>query len=536
VDHEGRAVDAATTSVVRSGLSVVADAIGITAVRAAYSTTVKGGSDVSSGLFDAAGRLVALSEVSMIGHLAPLRCAARSILADFPAATMAPGDVFLMNDPYRGGVHANDMQVFTPIFVGGDVAYLAASMVHVADVGGTSAGGLSGTVTDMFQEGLTLPPVKLHAAGRPVDDVYRIVAVNSRTPDTTIGDIQALVAGTRAGERELTALIGRLGPDGDDLLRTGVQAMFAHTESRVRHRLAAIGPQTGTGEAVIDDDGVRLDTPLRVRVRLTVRSDRLVIDFTGTDVQAVGPVSAPEGPAVSAALYGAWILMDDPDLPVNEGVFAGVEIVRPEGSLVAPRRPAAANARGFTMVAILDAMLQAMSGLRPHGGVAGSGVNHVMTVAMNNGRGHYRAFHDIDYGGAGARSGSAGVDAHGYGIFSGRAQVTPMELIEGEHDVVFECHRLRPGSAGTGRWPGGRGVEKRLRVLRNATVTVRTDKERFPPAGAAGGGPGAPGGWIVNAGTPDERRLRSKETNVALGAGDTITMLTPGGGGFGGDG
>src|SRR5580692_9505607 len=149
-------VDVRTLGVLHSGLAVVADAMGITVIRAAYSTTIKGGSDVSSGLFDVTGRLVALSETSMTGHLAPLRCGVRSILSDFPPKTMRPGDVYLMNDPYRGGVHANDMQVFVPVFVEGAVRFLAGTMVHVADVGGSAPGGLSGTVTDMFQEGLTL--------------------------------------------------------------------------------------------------------------------------------------------------------------------------------------------------------------------------------------------------------------------------------------------------------------------------------------------------------------------------------------------
>jgi N-methylhydantoinase B len=526
-------IDARTVGMLRSGLSIVADAMGITVIRAAYSTTIKGGSDVSSALFDIAGRLVALSDVSMIGHLAPLRCAARSVLNDFPAGTMEPGDVFLMNDPYRGGVHANDMQLLNPVFVNGIPRYITATMVHVADVGGSSPGGLSGTVTDMFQEGLTLPPVRLHRRGVPVVDVYNILAANTRSPEMTLGDIRALVAGTKAGERELLALIARLGPDGADILESGIESLLALTEERTRRRIRELGSGSSRGEGFIDDDGVRMDTPLRVQVTVTVGDDHLVIDFTGTDPQAHGPISAPEGPAISAALYGVWILLADPDIPVNEGVFAPLEIIRPEGSLVAPRRPAAANARGFTMAAMIDAIVDAIAAMDPNRAMAGSAVNHVMTLALSDARGRASSFHDLDYGGAGARYGSGGVDAHGYAVFSGRAQIAAMELLELEHDVMFECHRLRSGSGGAGRWHGGRGIEKRLRVLNDATLTVRADKIRFPPRGAHGGSEGAPGGWIVNAGTTEERHLRSKETNVQLRNGDTITMLTSGGGGFG---
>ncbi len=527
------AIDARTVGMLRSSLGIVADAMGITVIRAAYSTTIKGGADVSSALFDMRGRLVALSDVSMIGHLAPLRCAARSILDDFPVATMEPGDVFLMNDPYRGGVHANDMQVLNPVFVNGTPRYITATMVHVADVGGSSAGGLSGTVTDMFQEGLTLPPVRLHRRGIPVADVYNILAANTRSPEMTLGDIRALVAGTKAGERELLALIARLGPDGADILESGIESLLSLTDERTRRRIRQLGPGSATGEGFIDDDGVRLDMPLRVQVTITVGDDDLVIDFTGTDPQAQGPISAPEGPAVSAALYGVWVLLDDPDIPVNEGVFAPLEIIRPEGSLVAPRRPAGANARGFTMAAIIDAMVAAIAAMDPDRAMAGSSVNHLMSLALSGNGGRASSFHDLDYGGAGARAGTGGVDAHGYAFFSGRAQIAAMELLELEHDVIFECHRLRPGSGGAGRWQGGRGIEKRLRMLNDATLTVRADKIRFPPRGVYGGSDGAPGGWIVNAGMTGERHLRSKETNVALRAGDTVTMLTSGGGGFG---
>jgi len=519
--------------ILRSGLTVAADAIGITVIRAAYSTTIKGGADVSGGLFDTRGRLVALSDASMIGHLAPLRCAVRSILADFPPEVIEEGDVFIMNDPYRGGVHANDMQVFATVFIDGQLEYLAGSMVHVADVGGTAPGGLSGTVTDLFQEGLTLPPVRLFRRGEPVADTFNILAANTRTPEITVGDVRALTAGSIAGGRELQALVARLGPDGPAVLRSGIDALLAYTEERTRIAIRQLGDGSASGEAVIDDDGVRLDLPLTVRVKLTIDDSTMVIDFTGTDDQAVGPISAPEGPAISAAVYGARVFLDDPDIPVNEGMFAPIEIIRPEGSLVAPRRPAGANSRGITMLAMIDAMVDAMARLHPSRAIAGCDLNHVMTLSTKDALGRTKSFHDRDYGGAGARQGSRGVDAHGYAVFAGRSNVVPMEIIEEEHAVLFERLALRRGSGGRGRWEGGRGVEKRVQVLDDYNLTVRTDKFTFPPRGVQGGGDGLPGAWIINMGTDGERRLRSKETNLPLKAGDRITMLTSGGGGFG---
>ncbi len=423
--------DARTVSVVRSGLALAADAIGITTIRAAYSTTIKGGADVSGGLFDVSGRLVALSDASMIGHLAPLRSAVRSVLDDFPLGKIGPGDVFIMNDPYRGGVHANDMQVFSPIFVENRFRYMAGAMVHVADVGGTAPGGLSGTVTDMFQEGLTLPPVRLFRQGRPVTDTFNIIAANTRTPDVTLGDVRALVAGTRIGARHLLDVVARLGKEGPEMVEGCVEALLDQTEERTRIKIRELGTGTAQGEAVIDDDGVILDRPLWVRVTLTIRGTAMVIDFTGTDAQAAGPISAPEGPAVSAAVYGARALLDDPDIPVNEGMFRPLSIIRPEGSLVAPRRPAGANARGITMLAMIDAMVDAMARMHPDRAMAGCDLNHVLTLSMTDHFGRTRSFHDRDYGGAGARAGAPGVDAHGYAVFAGRSNVVPMELHRG---------------------------------------------------------------------------------------------------------
>ncbi|MCI4370732.1 MAG: hydantoinase B/oxoprolinase family protein, partial [Thermoplasmata archaeon] len=415
-------------------------------IRAAYSTTIKGGSDVSSGLFDVRGRLVALSETSMTGHLAPLRCGVGSILSDFPPATMRPGDVFLMNDPYRGGVHSNDMQVFVPVFVADAVRFLAGTMVHVADVGGSAPGGLSGTVTDMFQEGLTLPPLRLHNAGEAVRDIYNTIAANTRTPEVTIGDIRALMAGASAGERELRALLARLGEGGLAILEEGIEALLSYTEERIRYQIRKLGDGTATGEAVIDDDGVRLELPLYVRVRVTIEGSQMILDFTGTDPQAVGPISAPEGPAISAALYGALVVLEDPDVMINEGVFAPFTIIRPEGSLVAPRRPAAANARGFTSVAMVDAIVDAMVKMHPDRAIAGSDVNHALTISMTADDGRILTYLDPEYGGTGAREGSDGVDAHGYGIFGGRSYQAPIESFETDHHVLYECLRLRRGS------------------------------------------------------------------------------------------
>lgn len=524
-------VDPVLVEVIRGALGAMAEEMGIAVVRGAYSTAVKEGADVSGAVFDRRGRLVAHSDSTLIAHVGSLRASIREVLADFPLDEIRDGDLFFMNDPYRGGVHSNDIEVFRAVGFGGSVEFFTGTLVHVADLGGISAGGTPGIATDMFQEGLVLPPLRLGAGGEPDAQMVKLIRANSRAPQKVIGDLLALIGGVNTGARRLAELAARFTVPA---IISAADALIDYTERRTRAAISALPRGEYIGSATIDDDGVLVGAPLTVRVRLATDGDTLVLDFSATDPQAKGAINASYAQATSTALFGSRVVLDDPDVPINEGAFAPLRIELGSGTLCNPNWPAAVNARGVTMMAMLEALFAALSQQQPGRSAAGSSINHVATVStFDPSMRQYRLFVDNDYGGVGARASKDGLDGSGQGILGGRTFTVPIEGVEQEHPVVYECYRLRADSGGAGRFRGGLGLERTMRVLSDATVSIRADKQTHPPAGLAGGRDGAPTSWVINAGRDGEVQLPSKATNVALRAGDTLTMLSPGGGGYG---
>src|SRR4051794_29193072 len=467
-------MDPILTEVIRGALAAVAEEIGTAVVRAAYSTSIKESGDVSGAIFDRGGRLVAQSATTMFSHVASLRACIASVLEVFDAAAMEEGDLFFMNDPYRGGVHSNDIAVFRPLCVDGEVRYFTSTLVHVADVGGMTPGGLPGTATDMFMEGLVLPPMHLGRRGQLDDEVARLLLANSRSPVMVMGDLKALVGGANTGGARMHELIDRFGLQP---LAEAVDFLIDYAERRTRLAVSQLPPGSYTGEGTIDDDGVERDRSLTVRVAITTDADgRFVVDFTGTDRQATGAVNASYSQATSAAVYGSRLIVDDPDIPINEGVFTALDLVLPQGTLVNPNWPAAVNGRGITMMAMIEAMCEALSKQQPDRAVAVSPMNHVMSVSINDSNGGYRVFIDNDYGGTGARAGKDGVDATGSAFLAGRTFTVSVEGVEQEHAVMYDRFCLRPDSGGVGRTRGGLGTERTVRFLQPGIASMRADK------------------------------------------------------------
>src|SRR3954454_11249495 len=271
----------ATAEVLRRALLVGAEEASIVVVRGAYSVSIVEGADAAAAVLGIDGRLIAHSESTSLSHGASLRSSLPAVLEAYPPHAMAPGDVFLTNDVYTGGIHANDLIVFRPVFVDGVPTYVTGTLIHVADLGGLSAGGIAADATDVFLEGMQLPPLRLYQRGEPVDEIFRILAHNSRQPDRTLGDLRALVAGTAVAARRLEVLVERYGSAG---LARGVDDFIAYAERRMRQELAALPDGTYRGAYPVDDDG--MTTVERwVRHSVTIEGDHLRVDFTGTDPQ-----------------------------------------------------------------------------------------------------------------------------------------------------------------------------------------------------------------------------------------------------------
>jgi N-methylhydantoinase B len=518
-----------TTEVIRGALLVAAEEASVVVVRAAHSTFIQEGADACAAILDADAQLVALSTATSLMHAASLRCSLPALAEDVPLDTMRPGDVFAMNDPYRGGIHANDICVFRPVFSGDRVQFFAGTLIHVADVGGVSAGGLAALATDTFAEGLTLPPVRLFREGQPVDDVMRIIAANSRTPDKAVGDVHALVAGATVISKRLDELIERYGVD---TIREHTDQWIAASERRMRDELRAIPRGTYQGAYTIEGDGQEPGRRFEVRTEVTVEDGAITLDFAGTSAQSGGAINASYSQTMSGVIFAVRCLVD-PSIPMNEGCFRAVEAKLPRGTLVNPEPPAACGGRIITVTAAIEAVLAALARARPDHAVAPSALIHVysLTGVADDGRQWVNLFYD--FGGVGARRGVDGPDATGCYYLGGRSVIPQVEPLEAQYPFVVRRWRLVPDSGGPGEWRGGLGTELVVEMLGDAELTVRGDRIERPPPGAEGGEPGASGMYAVERADGTLQVLPTKAVGVHLVRGDRFVMLTSGGGGLG---
>lgn len=517
------AAERARIEVVRHLWASVCDAMGATLMRAASSANIKERLDFSCAAFDAGGRLVAQAAHIPV-HLGALPAA---VAAAGAAGRWRRGDAVMLNDPYRGGSHLPDLTIVSPVFGpraargDGPVAFLV-SRAHHADVGGMSAGSLP-LATDLFGEGLVLPPVRLVDRGRPVRDVWRIVAANSRTPDARRGDLEAQLAAHRVGEARLrqieAAVPGTL---------ARADALMAWSHHLARLRLAELPRGTAAFTDALDDAGGRTG-PQTITARVRLGPDGLDVDFDGTAAQVAAGLNAPLAVTRSAALYVACCLM--PGVPINDGLLRTVAVRAPLGSLVHPRHPAPVAAGNVeTSQRIVDVVFGALAALGvPQVPAASQGTMNNVLAGGTDAVGRSWAYYETMGGGAGAGEGRSG--ASGLQVHMTNTRNTPIEALESAFPVRVERYALRRGSGGRGRWPGGDGVVRRLRFLAPAEVTLMTERRIRRPWGLAGGEPGAAG----------ENRLLRGRRSIALpgkitrqlAAGEAIEVRSPGGGGWG---
>lgn len=527
------AIDAVTAEVVRNALSMAAQEGGVVVVKASHSTFIQEGADSSAAVLDVQGRLVAQSTATTLMHAASLRESLRALLLEHPAADMRPGDVFAQNDPFKGGIHANDVAVLRPVFApdGGGPHYFAGTIIHVADLGGGYAGGVAATAQDMFAEGMNLPPVHLYRAGAPEAVVWKILESNSRTPEKVIGDIRALVSGANVMARRVEELLARYGVDG---LGAHVEDYLAYTEARMREELRRFPTGTYHGGFTIDSDGVEPDRTHDVRVAVTLAGDGSIrLDFTGTGAQAKGAINASYSQALSGVLFAVRCFLD-PSIPMNEGCYAPIEVVFPRGSLMNPHPPAACGGRIVVVTAAMEAIVEALSVARPDMALASSGIVHL--YAMSGVRREASSpwlVMAMDFGGLGARATCDGPDATGAFVLGGRTAVLQVEPYEAQYPVLIEHTRPRCDSGGAGEHRGGLGIDTRIRLLDEAELVVRGDRMVLPPPGRAGGAAGEAGFWQVERAGGHVDALAHRQSHIPLHAGDVFRIGTSGGGGLG---
>jgi N-methylhydantoinase B len=526
-------IDAATFEVVKNSLYSAAEEMRVVLAKTAYSPILKVAGDYSCGIFDLSGDMVAQGPDLPI-HLGSMPLAVQAVIRARDG--FEPGDVYIHNDPYDGGSHLPDVNVVTPAFVDGRLIAFACIRAHWPDIGSATPGSY-GAVSEIFGEGLRLPPVKLHAAGEPVREVEDIIFANVRTPNERRGDLSAQVAANRRAVARLEALAQRYGPE--QLMRI-MQGVMDYSEVLMRNALAALPDGAGSFEDICDGDGViapgeETDQPFTIRMRVDKRGDELVVDFAGTDPQVSGPMNAPLA-VTASGIYTAVKTMADPRalIPPNSGCWRPVTVTAEPGTVVNAVLPAPVVYANHEMShRVCDMLFGAMAEFAPDNVMACSqGTSAILTlggVDYRNGE-RYVSYETIK-GGFGARPNKDGINTVSSGISN--TMNTPIEILEMSFPLRVERYELRVDSGGAGKYRGGLGATRSWRILGDtAHAAVCCERAVSPPFGLFGGGAGAPMRITVVDPDGSRREQNSKGTFMAT-AGSEILFEVPGSGGYG---
>jgi N-methylhydantoinase B/oxoprolinase/acetone carboxylase alpha subunit len=511
-------LDPAALQVLIARLSGVAAEMGAVLRRAAFSPNIKERADCSAAVFDAAGRLLAQGDDIPV-HLGSMPASVAAVVARFVDDPLGPGEQAVVNDPYEGGTHLNDVTVVAPCHVDGRLVGYVANRAHHADLGGDAPGSLPADATDIAQEGLRIPPLRLTA------DVREVVVTSSRTPAERAGDLDAQIGANVVGRARLAALAGR---PFDEVLDYG--------ERRVRAALAALGVGEWHAEDQLDSTGSRPEqrSPAWIRCRIAATGDAITFDFTGTDPQSAGNMNAVEAVTTSCVAFALRAALD-PTLPANAGVMRRVRVIAPPGTLVNARFPAAVGAGNVEVSQrIADVCLRAFAVAVPHR--VGAGSQGTMNNVVIGGRTDLAGddapwvYYETLGGGQGGRpDGRPGMSGVHTGMTNTRN--TPVEALERAYPMRVRRHTLWRGSGGAGAAPGGDGIDHEIELLADAIVSLITERRTARPWPLGDGAGGAPGENRTTRGD-DAERVPDKCT-LQLRAGDVVHVRTPGGGGVG---
>ena len=532
--------DPVTLTIVNNALRNICDEMASTMVRTAYSPIFSESRDFSCMIFDKDRRLVGQAEMNPAIICAGLHTVPHCV-DELGIENFLPGDVIVHNDPYRGQCHMPEHLLMKPVFLDGELIGFAANIAHVAEIGGMAPGSFATTATEVFQEGLRLPPVKLMAEGEYVKDVWRIVMANHRTPNTTWGDFHAIMGSLTTAERRLQDLVGRLGADA--FSRIG-DALIEHAEQWTRNEIGKLPNGTYEFEDFFEDDGV-VAKPYTVRSKVEIMDDEIIVDLSGSDAQALGPINVTYVATAAAGCTAVLQSINARDVPLNSGCFKPIKVVAPPGTVVNPVFPApsvAGNTEGQPRV--ITAVQGALAKAVPErvGAAEGGSACNLLLGGVHPDTGEFYTHYQLDGGGWGGRramdGNSAQCPAHASTI-----RATPIEVFESRFPLRTLEYSLRPDSGGAGTWRGGLGIRRVFEVTSDeVTVSALFDRMKDGPWGLWGGADGVPGGIFVRQNGSAEYRTftevfgcvsPTKFVNIKLKRGDLILLLSPGGGGYG---
>ena len=520
-----RGTDPISREIIKNALMSTADTMALTVVRTARSAVIKHAMDFSTAIFTAGGEQVAQG-LTIASHLGSMPPALEGVMKAF-GDDVHPEDVFANNDPYEGGSHLPDIFLFKPIFMYDTLIGWSCCIGHQTDIGGRIAGGNACDNTEIYQEGLQIPPIKLYDGGVLNRAVWRILEKNVRVPEKVLGDVQALLAAVRFGERDLLRLVGEYGLEE---MKSYMADILDTTERLTRVEIAALPQGEWEFTDYIDNDGLDL-RPIAIHIRVKIEGDEVYVDFDGTSPQARGSIN-PNFAYTKSAVYAAMKCLIDPAIQSNSGFFRPFKITAPEGCYVNPQHPAPVAARGLGGFRICHTVLGAMAKALPGKVPAAWGGGE---VGLTFG-GYYpdrKAWVYLEFNNDGPRGGGPYRDGDdGAASPINNLANTPIESIEADQPLLVERFGLVPDTGGAGKYRGGLGIVREFRLLADeATFQLRSDRHDFLPWALEGGKPGTPTQNYINPDT-ENREIPGKHL-MTLKKGDVYRLTQAGGGGYG---
>jgi len=509
---------------VKNALDAIVDEMAIALVRTAYSNNLKNSMDMSCALCDAEGRLIAQG-MTLPLHLGSIPDAMAHFLRKF-GNSVQPGDVFILNDPYEGGTHLPDFYIVKPVYLDRRLAGWAATVGHQLDVGGMTPGGNGCDATEIFQEGLRIPPLRLYDAGKPVEAVFEMIDRNVRVPRQVLGDVRAQLAACTAGEKGLLHLMQTYG---GGRFAACVEALLDQAERLARSAIQAMPDGTYNFTDWIDDDGIDPgDIPITVTI--TIAGDQLAADFTGSAAQVKGAINSPL-PFTKSAVYACVRHLIGGDPPNNEGYFRPITVIAPRGTVVNPVMPAAVAARGLTGFRVANALFGALAQVAPDR-VFACEVGGDTGISFGGYDANRRPFVFLEFlfGSWGGRPTRDGMDATSSAVVN--FSNNPIEIVEAEYPLMVERYGYLPDSGGAGKFRGGLALVRQYRFLEDEGVLqVRADRHKHLPYGLQGGRPGTPASNVLN--PASTAQVLPSKFRHTVRRGDVFRHVLAGAGGWG---
>ena len=524
------ALDPISIEIIQNALGSVVDESFVALMKSAYSQNIKERRDHSTALVDTKGRLIVQAKESLPIHLGSIMGMMTALLSQISLDSIQPGDIFIANDPFvAGGTHLPDLNMALPIFHDGKPIAFVCNIAHHADFGGMSAGSMAGGMTEIYQEGLRVPLIKLFEAGKIQQGIYDLILLNTRVPDERRGDLFAQIASVRLGERRFQEVVER---HGAQTLTLAFDEIVRRTQLRMRAAIRSLPDGVYTFTDIMDDDGCgTVDIPIAVEVRVT--DDRIHVSFEGTSPQVTGNINCTATATLSAISYTLKALLD-PDVPNNQGVLDVCEWSAPVGCLVNAEFPASVANRAHTAQRIIDALIGALAPALPARAVgAANGAN---TTAIFSGidpsTGRRYIYFETLGGGFGGRVNKDGKD--GVQVHITNTSNLPVEAIEMDYPLLVEAYGFVEDSGGAGRHRGGLGLRRVIRPLGHECVFSGSgERFRNAPWGVFGGEGGHTGRFVRVEADGSLTQLPNKPSGVHFDSSQRIMIETPGAGGYG---